>query len=148
MTNKTTFILTPAQEERLVAVIREAESHTSGEIRVHIEPSCEADAFARGLEVFAQLGMQHTRQRNAVLIYIAYESRRYAIVADIGINRVVADGFWDTFGEQLTAAFRAGQFLHGLESIILPIGQALAAHFPRTPDDTDELPNDVSQSKA
>lgn len=148
MTNNTTYILTPAQEKNLIIAIQKAELHTSGEIRVHLEPTCGEDAFARGLEIFAQLGMQHTHQRNAVLIYVAYESRRYALVADSGINKAVKDGFWDSLGEQMTAAFRAGKFLDGLQAIILPIGQLLATYFPRLSNDTNELPNDISQPKA
>ena len=44
-------------ELEIVEAIRVAEGKTSGEIRVHLEPSCKGDIENHTLEVFHQLKM-------------------------------------------------------------------------------------------
>ena len=88
--------LTESEQRRIVAAIGDAEKCTSGEIRVHIEPKCRrGDAMKRAEQVFNHLRMYETRERNAVLIYLAYESRVFAIIGDCGIHSRVPADYWD-----------------------------------------------------
>src|SRR6476661_2322883 len=74
--------LTPAQDAALVAAIRQAEVTTSGEIRVHLEDTCPTpEPLDRAAQVFAELGMHKTAQRNGVLFYLAWQSRQFAVIA-------------------------------------------------------------------
>ena len=83
-------------QKRVVEAIEAAEKRTSGEIRVHIEPRCKSgDAYRRAVEVFNELKMYETGQRNAVLVYVAYRSHVFAIIGDCGINERVGSGFWN-----------------------------------------------------
>ena len=61
---------------RILECIRENESYTSGEIRIYIEKHCsESEASIKAKEIFHQLKMYNTQNRNAVLIYIAYKDK-------------------------------------------------------------------------
>jgi uncharacterized membrane protein len=70
-------------QERIVAAIKEAESKTSGEIRVFMEHHCElVDPMDRAKQIFTSLGMEKTQARNAIIIYVALTDRQYALFGD------------------------------------------------------------------
>ena len=73
----------------ILAAISDAESQTSGEIRLHVESRCKADVLDRAAAVFATLGMHKTELRNGVLFYLATTDRQFAILGDGGINAAV-----------------------------------------------------------
>ncbi len=137
--------LTASQEKEVVKAIREAESLTSGEIRVHLEPTVPGgDAVARAKELFLELGMSATALRNGVLIYVATDDHKFAICGDKGINDVVEDDFWDCTKDAIQEQFRQGNFTQGLIAGIARAGQRLQQYFPGRHDDTNELPNEIS----
>ena len=70
-------------EQQIVKAIKEAELNTSGEIRVHIESKCASDPLQRAVYIFNYLKMYNTQARNGVLIYVAVESRKFAIIGDV-----------------------------------------------------------------
>ncbi|MCU0445656.1 MAG: TPM domain-containing protein [Microscillaceae bacterium] len=134
-----------AQEDAIIQTIKTAEKHTSGEIKVHVESQTHEDVFARALEVFRDLNMHHTIQRNGVLFYLATTQREFAIVADEGINRLVAENFWENIKDNMRAQFKTAHFVEGLSEAILATGKALQTHFPYQRDDKNELSDDISQ---
>ena len=138
--------LSKEDEEAVIAAIKEAELHTSGEIRVHIEAHTDDDHFEHALEVFQQLGMHQTEQRNGVLIYIAVDDHQFVILGDEGINKVVADDFWNQTKDVMQMYFRKADFRTGLVEGILKAGEELKAHFPYEKGDEDELSNEISKS--
>lgn len=133
-------------EKEIVAAIQEAEKNTSGEIRVHIESHTDDNHFDHALEVFQQLEMHKTEQRNGVLIYLAIEDQQFVVLGDEGINNVVDNNFWDDTKNVMQAHFRKGKFKTGLVSGILKAGEELKSHFPYQKDDVDELSNEISKS--
>lgn len=137
---------TPEEQQRIVNSIRKAEKATSGEIRVHVEPHCPApDPVQRAIEVFAQLGMDQTKQQNGVLFYLAHADRKFAIIGDKGINTKVAPNFWESTKTLLRSYFSAGHYAEGLVQGILQAGQQLQQYFPYDgATDTNELPDDIS----
>ena len=137
--------LSQEEEEDIVAAIRKAESHTSGEIRVHIERSSKIDVYERTLEVFHFLKMDTTRLRNSVLIYLAIEDRNFVIFGDQGINDVVTDDFWDSTRDVMLSHFKQGDFKQGLIEGVLKAGKQLEKHFPWEDMDKNELPNRISK---
>ncbi len=140
----------PEEQQRLVAAIAAAERRTSGEIRVHVErtvpdaPPASGDPYARARQVFAELGMHRTAERNGVLVYLATRSRRFAVVGDEELHRRVGDGFWRDVVDLMAAAFREGRFAEGLEQGIALIGEKLREHFPHRDDDVNELSDEIS----
>jgi len=131
-------------DRRLVeAAIQEAESRTSGEIRVLVHHQPVEDAMAAAQQEFLRLGMQKTAQRNAVLILVAPVSQKFAVIGDTGVHEKCGDAFWQELAAAMTGHFKQGQFTAGLQHGIARAGALLAEHFPRRPDDVDELPNQV-----
>ena len=130
--------------------VRAAEAATSAEIRVHLErrvhrlPLQRPDALRRATKVFTHLGMHLTAERHGVLIYLAVEDRKLAIVGDEGIHRHVGDAYWETVRDLMIARLREGRALEAVLAGVAEVGRVLARHFPRRPDDKNELSDQVS----
>jgi uncharacterized membrane protein len=131
------------------AVVR-AEAATSAEIRVHLErrvhrlPGRRPDALWRARKVFAHLGMHLTAEHHGVLIYLAVEDRKLAIVGDEGIHQHVGDGYWEGVRDAMIATLREGRPLDAVLTGIAAVGRVLAQHFPPRPGDENELSDHVS----
>ena len=91
---------TRQQQDAIRQAVMDAEMETSGEIRIHIENKCEGDVLDRASFLFLKLKMNKTELRNGVLIYLAVQQRKFAIIGDKGINKVVPENFWDSIKEK------------------------------------------------
>ena len=143
--SKTNEFLSKTDEQEVVNAIQKAELNTSGEIRIHIEGKVNKDAYERALDVFGELNMHKTEQRNGVLIYVAVEDKKFVICGDEGINNVVADDFWDCTRDAIAAHFKNGNFKDGIVDGILNAGIQLKQFFPWQTDDENELSNEISK---
>ena len=144
--SKTEDFLSKAEEQEIVHAIVEAEKNTSGEIRVHIEEHTEKSPLERAQEVFFELKMDETQDRNGVLFYICVSDKKFAIIGDKGINEAVESDFWDCTKDIVIANFKEGNFKKGLVEGILRAGERLKKYFPYQSDDTNELSNEISRS--
>lgn len=88
--------------------------------------------------------MHKTKDHNGVLIYVAFESKKFAIIGDSGINEKVPDNFWDREKELLLSFLREGEISKGLISVIEIAGNNLKSYFPYQTDDTNEQSNEIS----
>jgi uncharacterized membrane protein len=138
--------------DRIAAAIAEAESRTSGEIRVSIlykrrwsERKLSLHDLALG--EFQRLAMHKTRDRTGVLILLLLGERRFQIIADEGIHTKVAEGLWDELAARMSGHFGQGRFADGLCDVVAAVGLELERHAPRRGDDTDELPNQISERR-
>ncbi len=138
---------TATEQDDIRQAILMAELDTSGEIRVHIENTCEGEVLDRAAQVFKQLGMTKTKLRNGVLVYLAIRNRKFAIIGDMGINKVVPPNFWDDIKHTMLNHFRDDKFTDGLCYAITTTGVQLKKHFPHQMDDVNELPDDISFGK-
>jgi uncharacterized membrane protein len=144
--SKVEDFLSKKDEEEIIEAIRKAESHTSGEVRVHLEKTTgEKDIFDRAMEVFHMLKMDNTKHDNGVLIYVAVEDHNFVIYGDKGINDVVPDDFWESTKDAIVEKFKKREFKQGLVNGILTAGQQLKKHFPWSKDTRDELSNEISK---
>lgn len=133
------------QEKQILNAIREAESRTSGEIRVHLANQIEQGLMVDAAEVFDDLGMSKTAARNGVLIYLVPQAHRFAILGDEGINKVVPEGFWDDVRDLMQQHFRRREFAAGIVAAINRVAEKLATYFPHQGEaDENELPDDIS----
>lgn len=138
-------LFTPEEKLEIVRAIKEAELDTSGDIKVHFEKTTKRpDTFGRALHVFADLNMHHTANRNAVLIYLATQDKKFAIVADKGIHSIVPQGFWTHLKKNLENQFKSDRFAEGIQEAIFLIGQQMKHHFPYFNNDDNELSNEIS----
>jgi uncharacterized membrane protein len=136
--------LSPADLHEVARAVREAEGRTSGEIRVHLDARCPGDPLARAVELFERLGMTRTALRSGVLLYVAVEDRKLAVIGDAGVHQHVGAEYWDRLKAALVAHLRDGRPRDGLVAAVREVGETLARHFPRAPDDRNELSDDVS----
>ncbi len=136
--------LSKEEQSMVVKAIELAELNTSGEIRVHIESTCNLDPIERAIYVFNKIGMNKTQERNGVLIYIAWKSHKFAIIGDEGINNVVSDDFWDKERYILLSYLKENKPGEGLCEAIRMIGENLKEFFPYQKDDINEQSNEIS----
>jgi uncharacterized membrane protein len=144
-------VFSAADLEAIARAIAEAETRTSAEIRVHLERRLlrdgsgrRPDPLARARTVFLVLGMDRTAERSGVLVYLALRDRALAIVGDEGIHRRVGDGYWAAVRDLMLDRLRAGAASEALLAGLAEVGRVLAEHFPRLPDDRNELSDRVS----
>jgi uncharacterized membrane protein len=144
-------LISEADLDAIATAVREAERGTLAEIRVHIERRVAhglrrrtTDPMERARQVFQALGMHRTTHRSGVLVYLAVEDRKLAIVGDEGIHSRVGDEYWAAMRDRMVERLRAGALRASVIGAVAEIGTTLARFFPRRPDDVDELPDDVS----
>src|ERR1035438_5634908 len=102
-------------QKRIVGGIQEAESKTSGEIRVFMEHHCEyMDPLHRAQEIFLKLAMDKTVARNAIIIYIALTDRQFALYGDTAIYELAGGAeFWKNAAAKLTGHLKKNQVAEG-----------------------------------
>jgi len=141
---RTREFLSKLEHDRIVQVIRAAESKTSGEIRVLIQRGkLKSDPLSVAQRKFHRLGMHKTREHNAVLIFVAPRARKFAVVGDAAVHEKCGDEFWQQTVERMRTHFQMEKFSVALIEAVQEIGNVLARHFPKTLTDTNELTDDV-----
>src|SRR5438552_15621295 len=141
---RTREFLSKVEHDRIVAAIRDAESKTSGEIRVFIQRGkLTADPLVAAQKKFRHLRMHRTRARNAVLIFVAPRVHKFAVVGDKAIHEKCGDEFWQRIVNGMRVHFQNEKFSHAMVEAINEIGKLLAAHFPKTAANANELPDQI-----
>lgn len=130
--------------ERIMEMVRSQESGTSGEIRICIESHCAyMDPIYRAAEIFHNLKMYQTKNRNAVLIYIAYQDQDFALFGDKAIYNVTDPVFWQQLSKKLAASFFRKEYVQGISACVAAIGSHLKTTFPSHGENKNELPDDI-----
>jgi uncharacterized membrane protein len=132
------------EEARIVQAIKNAETLTSGEIRLHVNDNYVGNFDAYTQQLFLKLNMTQTKNRNAILFYIAIEAKRFAVLGDTGIHAKVDDAFWLAIAQTMETEFKKQNYCEALVAAITQCGTLLQKHFPYTSHDTNELSNDIS----
>ena len=142
---KKTVFFSKEENQSIVHAIQEAEKHTSGEIRVFVESKCKfVDPLDRAFEIFSELKMQDTQDRNAVLVYVALKDRQLAVYADKGIHEKVGEQFWQDVVQTILSHFNKENYAEGISRCIKEIGEGLKVNFPYDKDtDKNELPDEI-----
>ncbi len=110
-----------------------------------IEERCRfMDPMDRALEIFANLKMDQTQFRNAVLLYIALKDHQLAVYGDKGINEKVGHEFWSLAVKKILAHFNQNDYAGGISNCVTEIGESLQQHFPfDSSSDKNELPDEI-----
>ena len=135
----------PIDETRVVAAIAAAERVTSGELRVFVSSRHVDEPVKAAEQQFERMNMSRTAARNGVLIYLAPASHTFAVIGDQGVHEKCGDVFWRELADAMSARFKAADFTGGLVLGIQRAGELLARHFPRRPDDRNELPDSIER---
>jgi uncharacterized membrane protein len=141
---RTREFLSKLEHDRIVHTIREAESKTSGEIRIFIQRGkVKSDPLAAAQKKFRQLRMHKTRESNAVLIFVVPRAHKFAVVGDKAIHEKCGDEFWQQVVTRMRTHFQNENFSDALVEATREIGSVLASHFPKMLGKANELPDNV-----
>ena len=144
---RTREFLGKLEHDRITAAIREAESKTTGEIRVLVQRGkLKSDPFVAAQQNFHRLGMHKTGDRNAVLVFIAPRAQKFAVIGDDAIHERCGAELWQRIVDRMRTHFQNEKFTDALVETVAEIGSVLASHFPRTQSDANELPDDVIET--
>lgn len=133
------------EKQQIIEAVRNAERMTSGEVRVFVENRCSyMDAIDRAKEIFAELKMYETHDRNAVLVYVASKDKQLAIFGGEGIHSRLGNEYWNTEVKKMIDNFNKENYAEGIKQVVEDIGEALTQLFPYNNDtDKNELPDDI-----
>lgn len=132
-------------ESKVLRAIEEAEQKTSGEIRVFVSHRHIGDPLLAGQKQFERLGMTHTQLRNGVLLFFAPVTQKFAIVSDSGIHEKCGAPFWQELSRHMEIHLKSAHFTEAVVAAIQKVGEVLAQHFPRNPNDINELSNRIAR---
>jgi len=146
---KRSKLLSASDKQLLVQAIQTAEKTTSGEIRVFVESRLnKVDALTRAQQIFIKNKMHQTQKRNGVLLYVALEDKKLAVLGDQGIHEKVGDEYWNQQVQLMLSHFKSENYVTGLTEVILAIGEALTHHFPYDRrNDVNELSDEIMVGK-
>jgi uncharacterized membrane protein len=138
-------LFSEAENAKIVEAIKSSELLTSGEIRIYIESKNPmVSTIDRASEIFFNLKMQETAQRNAVLLYLAYKDKEVAIFGDEGIHQQVGTEFWNNQVKQMVKLFKENNLTEGIVKCITEVGHVLVEKFPHQGImDKNELPDEI-----
>lgn len=138
-------LFTDKEIKRIESTIHLAEQTTSGEIRIFFESHCnQKNILQRAEQVFTENNMFKTKERNAILIYVAFKDKVMAIYGDVGIHQKLGETFWKEQVNKMLTHFKNNQFIDGILQVIIECGNALTSHFPYNSNtDINELSDEI-----
>src|SRR5258705_6215381 len=140
---RTKEFLSRLEHDRIVGAIREAESKTSSQIRVYVQRGkLSADPLTAAQKKFHRLGMHKTRERNAVLIFVAPRAHKFAVVGDQAVHEKCGGEFWQRLIDIMRGHFQNEKINRALVGTIVENRKTLAAHFPQRSTRRDQIPDD------
>ena len=101
----------------------------------------------RSLAAFTAHGLHYTKAHTGILIFASLFERRVVVLADRGINEKAQAGTWDEVVGILTAGLKSRNGCEAFCAAIEECGRVLAEHFPRSPDDRNELEDKLVTEK-
>ncbi len=97
----------------------------------------------RAERVFFERGLYKTKKNTGVLFFLSLLERKIWVLADRGIYEKMNQEALNRYAIDISRGIRENRACEVLSQAIQGIGALLSSHFPITPDDTDELPDDV-----
>jgi putative membrane protein len=101
----------------------------------------------RAERAFFEKGLYKTKKDTGVLFFLSLLERKVWILADKGIYEKMDQGTLNRYANEVSRGIRESRACEALSKAIREIGVLLSKHFPITPDDADELPDDVMTEK-
>lgn len=130
--------------------INASEAAHVGEIRFAVECALSGPPLYGGLstreraiDVFSQLRMWDTDQRNGVLIYLLLADRSVEIVADRGVHAKTGTSEWEKICHDMETEFHQGRFESGAIGGVRAVTHLLTQHFPSSSARKNELSDKV-----
>lgn len=110
--------------------------------RIFVQKREMADEVEEGaMTSFYIHGLNNTRDKTGILIYVSVYEKQVQILADTGINEKVDSGTWDAVVSELSRGIKEGNKADAICHAIKRCGELVTEKFPIKHDDTNELPN-------
>ena len=93
------------------------------------------------LTSFYRNGLNNTRDRTGILIFISVFEHKAYILADEGINAKVDKSVWQQVIDMVVNGIKQHKQAEGICKAVRRCGQLIREHFPIKADDTNELGN-------
>ncbi len=97
----------------------------------------------RAERAFFEKGLYRTKRNTGVLFFLSLFERKIWVLADRGIYEKMDQKTLNRFADEVSRGIREGRACEALTHAMQGIGVLLSKHFPISPDDTDELPDEV-----
>ncbi|OGP52376.1 MAG: hypothetical protein A2Y79_12615 [Deltaproteobacteria bacterium RBG_13_43_22] len=97
----------------------------------------------RAIQAFYEKGLYKTRFHTGVLIFLSLLEHKVWVLADEGIYEKMNQETLNRFAQDVSLGIKEGRPCEALCQAIEGIGRLLIEHFPITPGDIDELPDEV-----
>jgi uncharacterized membrane protein len=135
---KVKHFLNSVEHNRVHRAIQSAEKGASGNIVVFISHRNVEDPLAAANHEFRKLRLETARD-NSLLIFLAPQSQKFAVVGGAALHKKVGQTWWDELVALLTRHFKESRYTDGLVATIEQAGHALKTHFPSSaPDRTGQ----------
>jgi len=95
----------------------------------------------RAIMLFKAGAERRTIGRTGILIYLSMAEHRAEIVGDEAITKVTTPETWGEAMSALLTDVKQGRPADGIVAAVGMIGDVLAQHFPKTSEDTNEIPD-------
>lgn len=93
------------------------------------------------LTSFYRQGLNKTRDKTGILIFISVFEHQVRVLADQGINDRVDSSVWQELVDTIIAGIKTRRQAEAICVAVVRCGELLTEHFPIKHDDTDELSN-------
>ena len=103
----------------------------------------ELSVMQRAIRAFYEKGLYKTKKNTGVLFFLSLLERKVWVLADTGINEKIDQATLNRFANIVSQGIKDGKACESLCTAINEAGEVLEKHFPITPGDIDELPNEV-----
>jgi uncharacterized membrane protein len=128
---KIRHFLSKIDEKAVVNALREAEPKSSGHIRVFVSHHKIEDPVAAATKRFSHLNLDRTRHRNAVLIFVAPKTHKFAIIGDTAVHEKCGEEFWTKVAGEMSEYFKQDKLTEAITHGTAKAGELLGEHFPK-----------------
>ena len=135
--------LQAVDHEKIVAAIAAAEKRTSAPVRVYVSHRKRVDALDFANRRFLKLKMDRAPMRNAVMIFLAPRTHKFAVVGDVAVHAKCGDDFWRSVVTAMEPLLKRGDFTEAIVVGVTNVGDVLAEHFPPLSDNRNDLSDAV-----
>lgn len=102
-----------------------------------------SQVWNRAQREFYGAGMEQTRDRTGILLFLSLMERQAVVLADRGIAGKLPNETWVQVVQEALDGAKKGYWEPSLQAALEHCGKLLAQHFPVRPGDHDELTNRV-----
>ena len=97
----------------------------------------------RAVRAFYEKGLYKTKKNTGVLFFLSLLEKKVWVLADKGIYEKIEQETLNKFARIVSQGIKDGRACDALCESMKEAGELLSRYFPITPDDIDELPDEV-----